>query len=82
MMKAGIIAIVLALAALGLAGFATFAALDDDNPTPTAPVATIWSQRDCGMLRGVVPMAEITCLSGGECQSLVDLLQAINDNCP
>lgn len=83
-MRVAIIALALSIAALGLAGFATFAAFDEDASVASDPLGTgsNWPQEDCDLLREKLWAAETICLPGGECQSLVALLQAINDNCP
>ena len=53
MMKVAIIALMLAIAALGLGGFATFAALNDDETPPIAAEPT-WSSEECANARAVL----------------------------
>ena len=88
MMKVAIIALMLAIAALGLGGFATFAALNDDETPPIAAEPT-WSSEECANARAVLSGSDEAgsilvraCLRDSECNPYIDLLQAINDNCP
>ncbi len=88
-MRIAIIALVIALAALGLAGFATFASLNDDDATPVAESG--WSEQECAQawdfaVGGDGEMGPLLkgCGRGPEynCAPFNDMIQAINDNCP
>jgi hypothetical protein len=93
MMRVAIIALLISLAALGLAGFATVRTFNESHPAP--PVAeSQWSEAECtdakdavfgGTLPSGTPYAGILergCMHGGNCTAFNDMLQAIAENCP
>jgi len=82
-MRIAIIALVIALAALGLAGFATFGSLNDDGAAPVAESG--WSEAECEFAKQFINSSGpliLDCVSHSECAEFVRLLIAINDNCP
>jgi hypothetical protein len=91
-MKIAIIALILSIAALGLAGFATFVSLRDDESTPVAESG--WSEEECkeakmdvGANNGQPGVLLAPCILPGsghprDCAPYNSMLQAINDNCP
>jgi len=94
-MRVAIIALVVSLAALGLAGFATFTALNDESAPPPPTVEASWSEAECDAARnktsGTFEDPEnIRTLAGAcfrrqtpdSCAAYADMLQAIADNCP
>jgi hypothetical protein len=86
-MRIAIIALVIALAALGLAGFATFASLNDDEAAPVAESG--WSEAECKSARWLLDSTDgqagpLLALCGlhHDCVEYDRVLIAINDNCP
>lgn len=81
MMRLTIIALILAIAALGLGSFATFNSLDSDGATPVVAEAT-WSEAECARLRDARDgLPRVKCEVGDSCMAYLDLTEAINDNC-
>lgn len=83
-MRVAIIAILISLAALGLAGFAAFSTLENEDAVE--PIATqtfrTWPKTECDNLRDMLPRLRFGCATKGRCEELLDMLQALNDNCP
>jgi len=83
MMRLTIIALILAIAALGLGSFATFTSLDSEDAIEATPVAESgWSEAECERVNARLNTLEIGCVVKGDCDGYNDMLQAINDNCP
>ena len=83
-MKIAIIALVVSLAALGLAGFATFTALNEES-APLPPVVEAgWSEAECADASNTMGQGpERNCrLLGEGCDAYFTMLRAIADNCP
>jgi len=90
-MRLAIIALLISLAALGLAGFATARTFNDSHPA--APVAeSQWSEEECAANRAAAGLPGSgyddlrstllwRCINGG-CDAYNDMLQAIAENCP
>jgi len=86
-LKLAIIALVLALSALGVSGFATVRTFNDGESVVLMPVTTqIWSEAECEAARAQLdPPAGLlgrACRMGQNCGPYVDMIQAIADNCP
>jgi hypothetical protein len=86
-MRVAIIALILSIAALELAGFATFASLSDDGSTGDTAVTAEpgWSAEGCSQAEGQEGIGFILapCLASEyDCALYNSLLQAISDNCP
>lgn len=82
-MRVAIIALILAITALGVGSFATFTALDNDETEESVPVAAEsgWSEAECADAQERLGMLAWVCRRG-DCDGYTDILQAINDNCP
>jgi len=79
-MKIAIIALLISLAALGLAGFATVRTFNESHPAP--PVAeSQWSEEECADVRVRLDSMSPSC-HAGNCIAYTDLLQAHYANCP
>lgn len=85
-MRVTIIALILAIAALGLGSFATFTALDNDGATPVAESG--WSETECEGARQTLDVTDgnpgillSACVRDDNCDPYLDMLLAINDNC-
>jgi hypothetical protein len=86
-MRIAIIALVIALAALGLAGFATFTSLSGDEAVSVAESG--WSEAECESANWLIHVTDgqtgallFECVSHHECAEYDRMLIAINDNCP
>lgn len=80
-MRIAIIALILAVAALGVGSFATFTSLNDDaEPIPLAAESG-WSVSECLRADASLDTLDIGCIQG-DCGPYADMIQAINDNCP
>jgi hypothetical protein len=89
-MRIAIIALVIALAALALAGFATFASLNDDEAAAIAESG--WSEAECAEARAYAFSKDDKGYAAGmfkecyeeehDCAPLNDMLQAIYNHCP
>jgi len=84
MMRLTIIALILAIAALGLGSFATFRSFDSEDAIDAMPVTVkaTWSEAECEDANERLPFLETMCARpGGDCAPFIDMLQAINDKC-
>jgi hypothetical protein len=80
--KLAIIALVLALTALGVSAFATFEAVNQ-NDTPTPMAESQWSEEECADARGTLGKIGIRCPTSLEgCTAYSEFFQAIAANCP
>lgn len=83
-MKVAIIALILAIAALGFSGFATFTSLNNDEATPVAESG--WSASGCKSAEWSVgvdgPLFSNCIRFDHDCAPYNDMLQAIAANCP
>jgi len=82
-MKTQIIAIVLALGALGVGGFATARTFDDGPVTQVLPTGSIWTNTECEAMREQADSLFRLCAGdkNGACQARADLQIAIATNC-
>lgn len=80
-MRLTILALILAIAALGLGSFATFTSLFDDEAPPVA-VESGWTDIECLRADTSLNILDIGCIRGDDCAPYADMIQAINDNCP
>lgn len=86
-MRVAIIALILSIAALGLASFATFAALDSDDPAAPIAAESGWSEAECEWAEAEVNPGGLLwkdCRVGPDqnCAPYNEMLQAIANNCP
>lgn len=79
MMRLTIIALAIAIAALGLGTFATFNSLDNDEATPVAE--STWSTAGCEKAEASLGVLSRACRTKGNCNAYNDMIQTINDNC-
>jgi len=82
-MKIAIIALLISLAALGLAGFATARTFNESHPAPSA-VESQWSEAECAdAINAIKGAPEVLCRGGGQdCDAYLTMLRAIAENCP
>lgn len=82
-MKIAIVALILAIAALGLGSFATFISLNDDETTATPSVETGWSRGDCARAAEELSDLRWRCILEGDtdCPGASEKIAALNDNC-
>lgn len=85
-MKIAVVVLLLSLAALGLAGFATARSLNESHPAPLPPaVESQWSEAECeyarAQLDGRSGLLGRACLMDHSCDAYNDMVQAIADNC-
>ena len=93
-MKIAIIALLISLAALGLAGFATVRTFNESHPAPPA-VESSWSEPECDAARSktsgpfeypengfTLAGACFIRMTPDSCTAYADMLQAIAANCP
>jgi hypothetical protein len=79
-MRIAIIALVISLAALGLAGFATARTFSESHPAPA--VESQWSEAECADARDGLDTLRIGCMTGKDCTAYSDMIMVIAYECP